>query len=274
SAKITFSNEIDDEAVPPDVDALFRYLERNYIFDIGIPVPSNLVGCCCGTGCSRRRTRNHGSKTTAYTPQGLFKFNTDSKVIECNENCTCPMSCTNHVAQRPRQIPIEIFKTDKRGWGARTSDVLVRGQVLGLYTGCVRREKAHKLFGKRASYIFELDIDEEPGVNPRDAYSVDAFHCGNWTRFIKEFHSCSPNVQEIAVAYDTVDFKNDTPYDLAFVATEKICPGTELTLDYNPAKQGAWERKKYKDKAMSKRLQSKKQPRCLCGAKECRGWMA
>ncbi|KAJ7920940.1 hypothetical protein B0H13DRAFT_1604908, partial [Mycena leptocephala] len=199
--------------------------------------------------------------------QGLFKFNTDSKVIECNENCTCPTNCTNRVAQRPRQIPIDIFKTEKRGWGARTSDVLVRGQVLGLYTGCVsfRREKAHKLFGKRASYIFELDIDEEPGDSPRDAYSVDAFHCGNWTRFIN--HSCSPNVQVIAVAYDTVD--DDTPYVLAFVAIEKICPGTELTLDYSPAKQGAWERKKYKDEA-----RVKKQPRCLCGTKECRGWMA
>ncbi|KAJ7850471.1 hypothetical protein B0H13DRAFT_1644489, partial [Mycena leptocephala] len=67
--------------------------------------------------------------------QGLFKFSTDSKIIECNDNCACPTSCFNRVAQRPRRIPIEIFKTEKRGWGVRTSNALVRGQVLGLYTG-------------------------------------------------------------------------------------------------------------------------------------------
>ncbi|KAJ7664225.1 hypothetical protein B0H14DRAFT_3910033 [Mycena olivaceomarginata] len=37
SAKITFVNEIDDEAVPPDVNGLFTYLERDYIYDVEIP---------------------------------------------------------------------------------------------------------------------------------------------------------------------------------------------------------------------------------------------
>ncbi|KAJ7934065.1 hypothetical protein B0H13DRAFT_1465201, partial [Mycena leptocephala] len=149
--------------------------------------------------------------------QGLFKFGMDSKIIECNENCTCPTSRVNRVAQRPRRIPIEIFKTQKRGWGVRTSNALVRGQVLGLYTD--PRGKANTLSGKRASYLFQLDIDEDPGDNPDVAYSMDAFHCGNWTRFIN--HSCSPNTQIISVAYDTVD-EDNMPYYLAFVATENI----------------------------------------------------
>ncbi|KAJ7862256.1 SET domain-containing protein [Mycena olivaceomarginata] len=276
SAMITFVNEVDNEAVPPEVDVLFTYLERNYIYDIGIPEPGTLVGCRRdgGAGCPRGCFSTHGhQRNIAYTSQGLFKFNTYSKIIECNENCTCPTSCINRVAQRPRRIPIEIFKTESRGWGVRTSVALVRGQVLGLYTGLlIRRQKASKLLGERASYIFQLDIDEDPGDNPDDAYSVDALRCGNWTRFIN--HSCSPNTKIIAVAYDTM-IEENLPYYLAFVATENISPGIELTLDYNPAEQEAWELKKYKEKSRSKKLKNmRQQKRCLCGARDCREWIA
>jgi histone-lysine N-methyltransferase SUV39H len=61
----------------------------------------------------------------------------ENRKPESPQNCTCPTSCINRVAQRPRRIPIEIFKTESRGWGVRTSVALVRGQVLGLYTGYV-----------------------------------------------------------------------------------------------------------------------------------------
>lgn len=81
-------------------------------------------------------------------------FNTESEVIECNkvhatafreyiiqpveQYCECPPACGNRVAQIPRQIPVQIFKTsNNRGWGARVPVDLVKGQVLGLYTGYV-----------------------------------------------------------------------------------------------------------------------------------------
>jgi 3',5'-cyclic AMP phosphodiesterase CpdA len=71
---------------------------------------------------------------------------------------------------------------------------------------CSRREEADKLSGSRASYCFDLDVNEEPDeAPPENAYSVDAYGCGmpynlcvsatetngrmlrtgNWTRFIK-----------------------------------------------------------------------------------------
>ncbi|KAJ7876656.1 hypothetical protein B0H13DRAFT_1893571 [Mycena leptocephala] len=186
---------------------------------------------------------------------------------DSTQNCNCPTNCINRVAQRPRQIPIEIFKTGQRGWGCRTSDVLVRGQVLGLYTSL--REKAHKLIGTRGSYLFELDIDEEPDDSPRDAYSVDSFHCGKTSA--RNQHM--PRSRTVFRQLDPIH-ENNTPYYLAFVATENICPGTELTLDYSPAERSTWEMKKYEEKSRSKRLKNKKQPRCLCGTKECRGWLS
>ncbi|KAJ7809775.1 hypothetical protein B0H14DRAFT_2865335, partial [Mycena olivaceomarginata] len=45
-------------------------------------------------------------------------------------------------------------------------------------------------------------IDEDPNDTPTTAYSIDAFQCGNWTRFIN--HSCSANTRIIAVAHGLV----------------------------------------------------------------------
>ncbi|KAJ7259031.1 hypothetical protein C8J57DRAFT_962764, partial [Mycena rebaudengoi] len=85
---------------------------------------------------------------------------------------------------------------------------------------------------------FDLDINEDPDEEtPENAYSVDAYGCGNWMRFLN--HSCSPNLQIITVVYDTIP-EDNMPY-LALVATENIPAFMELTFDYNPAHQTEWE---------------------------------
>ncbi|KAJ7721111.1 SET domain-containing protein, partial [Mycena metata] len=277
AAGIEFVNEVDDEEVPPGINVLFPYLERGYLLvsDIGVAETNPLVGCRCdamagcddaeASQCSCQAETEGGS---AYTPQGLFKFNTDSEIIECNNYCECPPKCSNRVVQFPRRIPVHIFKTDKRGWGARVPVNLVRGRVIGIYTG--RREEANKLDGSRASYCFDLDINEGPDEEPpENMYSVDAYGC-NWTRFIN--HSCSPNLQIISVVYDTAP-QDNLPY-LAFVATQNIPAFTELTFDYNPAHQTEWELRTYKEKTRAKKSKAKKQTRCLCGTSQCRGWLS
>ncbi|KAJ7216924.1 hypothetical protein C8J57DRAFT_1482982 [Mycena rebaudengoi] len=281
AAGVEFVNEVDDEEVPPGIGILFPYVERSYLFDIGIAEPTALAGCECDgkSGCNNARpgrcpcasalsTLKNGP---AYT-QGLFAFTTESEIVECNSACGCSPQCNNRLAQFPRQLPAQIFKTEKRGWGARLPVDIVRGHVVGLYTGLlIRREEANKLSGSRASYCFDLDINEDPDEEtPEKAYSVDAYGCGNWTRFIN--HSCSPNLQIITVVYDTMP-EDNMPY-LALVATEEIPAFTELTFDYNPAHQTEWELKRYREKMRSKKNKSKKQTRCLCGASICRGWLS
>jgi hypothetical protein len=57
-------------------------------------------------------------------------------VHECGRACRCGPACGNCVAQRARDVPLEIFKTrDGRGWGVRAGEALPAGRVLGLYTG-------------------------------------------------------------------------------------------------------------------------------------------
>lgn len=39
------------------------------------------------------------------------------------------------MAQRPRDVGIEIFETDNCGWGVRCTKDVERGKVIGLFTG-------------------------------------------------------------------------------------------------------------------------------------------
>lgn len=54
-----------------------------------------------------------------------------------NQVCRCGPNCNNRIAQRPRDVPLEIFKTEGKGWGVRASVDVVRGKVLGMYSGFV-----------------------------------------------------------------------------------------------------------------------------------------
>ncbi|KAF9462485.1 hypothetical protein BDZ94DRAFT_1260968 [Collybia nuda] len=284
AASITIANDIDNELLPPLVPN-FEYLESEFRYSSRIPVPDDtelFVSCDCdicssASVCSCQEPselwNRVGRKSYAYTSEGLFAFNvpTGVEVIECNKFCKCNFkTCPNRVAQRPRDIPIEIFKTVYCGWGVRAPIDIQQGKVLGLYTGeLIHRVVADALEGDDRAYIFDLDGQEDPNSETPeglDAYSVDSRKYGNWTRFLN--HSCSPNVQVYLVVYDTIPERN-TPY-IAFVAICDIPPGTELTFDYNPA-AGKTSKKKGKGKGRATIPEGTKP--CMCGTAACRGWI-
>lgn len=114
-----------------------------------------------------------------------------------------------------RKIPIEVFKTRNNGWGARCPVRILRGTVLGFYTGYVestfsfaigewldfnllqesyvsalcpvscerltewtfrKRKRLASLTPDEREYSFDLDIrDDEAGL---EAYSVCAYYEG------------------------------------------------------------------------------------------------
>jgi len=53
----------------------------------------------------------------------LVSFYLDSvdPIYECNINCGCGPVCKNRVVQHGRQIGLEIFRTNNRGWGKSPS---------------------------------------------------------------------------------------------------------------------------------------------------------
>ncbi|TFK88531.1 SET domain-containing protein [Polyporus arcularius HHB13444] len=282
AAPVKFANEINYEEVPPLVEN-FEYLERGYVRAEDVPSNAEVADCLVSCECEDRcidalecgcqgpseLADESGQRIFAYTRKGLFNFELlpGMEAIECNDACSCDVICPNRVAQRPRDVVIEIFRTRKCGWGARCPVALPRGKVLGIYTGrLIRREEADTHQGERKSYIFDLDIREgAEDEDEADKYSVDGYAHGNWTRFVN--HSCEPNLRVYPVVWDTIPELNQ-PY-LAFVATRNIPPRTELTIDYDP--KAAEEVEQSKGKHRQKTPEGARH--CMCGSANCRGWV-
>ncbi|KAG6908280.1 hypothetical protein DXG01_005381 [Tephrocybe rancida] len=229
AARISITNDVDDEEVPP-LPKGFRYIESEYFYSNKVPKLDEsdkgmFVRCeCrpkakCTALCSCQELSElfvEGKKVLAYTPDRLFTFKAPRgvEVIECNSECSCdPQKCPNRVAQQPRDVPIEVFKTPDRGWGVRSPMPIHRGKVLGIYTGLlILREVADALPEHQKSYLF--DVDGREGRNekgPEERYSVDSM---------------------AHVVYDTIPEMN-MPY-IAFVAKKDIPAGTEFLFDYDP----------------------------------------
>ncbi|KAF7316769.1 Lanosterol 14-alpha-demethylase [Mycena chlorophos] len=292
AAGITFANDVDEEELPSSIPPDFEYLEDAYVYsetlsevpqlrDFFDPESQKLLTpqslftfCDCrssehldGSDCVDRACCgcqiDNGDLGYAYT-EGLFNFTYESSevIVECNAFCRCSEQCPNRVAQRPRIIPIEIFKTASCGWGVRSSVDVEKGRVLGVYTGkLIRRCEAEELTGFQKEFCFDLDYQDD-GQDEDGLLSIDASHHGNWTRFIN--HSCDPNLRVQPVVYDTISEQN-AGY-LAFIAGRFIEAGTEFRFDYDP--QAAAEVGK-----STKGSKSKDKQRCHCGAKSCRKYL-
>ena len=87
-----------------------------------------------------------------FRAQGLFRLGMDYVLLkECNivsqvsrvatslsspeQNCSCDETCRTRVAQKPRKIPLQVFKTPSCGWGVRPAARVPRGTLIGLYSG-------------------------------------------------------------------------------------------------------------------------------------------
>ncbi|KAF8525128.1 SET domain-containing protein, partial [Hysterangium stoloniferum] len=267
AAPIFFVNDVNDEEIPMLDPKKFIYLESQYLYNIsdGPPDDGFMQSCECRTCnaslCSCQDDSEildeEETRTFAYSG-GLFTFDTlTNYVIECNKRCQCDRNCPSRVAQRPRAFPIQIFRTERCGWGVRAAVSLPKGSVLGVYTG--DRKVTSELDTGRASYVFNLDFHEDVR-DPSSGYAVDAYSCGNWTRFIN--HSCDPVCSHYPVVWDSVPMMHQPK--MAFVANRDIPAKTELTIDYCP------QARKGKGKARTKVPST---PDCVCGARNCRGFI-
>lgn len=186
-------------------------------------------------------------------------------------------------------MPLEIFKTESRGWGEyrllrlkiialtcfpglRCLVDLKEGQFVDTYRGEVithdeaNAREAATGSGK-ASYLYSLDkFAEEREYTDEQILVVDGQHMGGPTRFIN--HSCDPNCRQFTVSLNHAD---DHIYELAFFALEAIAAGTELTFNYTDNEDDEpvtdQEVRRQADEA------GKDPTRCLCGAETCKRWL-
>ncbi|KAI9740806.1 MAG: hypothetical protein M1835_003111, partial [Candelina submexicana] len=246
--------------------------------------------------------REHGRKQFPYYCTGLKTgclrstyLDSRDAIFECNEFCNCGPECKNRNVQKGRQIPLEIFRTSKRGWGKRSPaccqehysnlihqglrcpEPLRAGQFVDIYKGEIitcreADQRESRVENVKDNYLYTLDkfVGEENSLKATDVYIVDGEYLGGPTRFMN--HSCEPNCRQFTVSYNHGDLR---VYDLAFFTISEIPAGTELTFDYLDKDADDDDDKDSQVKA-SDRKGEKGEVRpteCLCGAKKCRKWL-
>ncbi|XP_067655240.1 histone-lysine N-methyltransferase SETDB1-like isoform X2 [Haliotis asinina] len=83
-------------------------------------------------------------------------------IFECNPRCKCDSRCHNRLAQNGLSLRLQVFKTEKRGWGLRCLDDIPKGGFICIYAGQLLTEGGANEDGKQYGdeYLAELDFIE------------------------------------------------------------------------------------------------------------------
>ncbi|KAK2168665.1 hypothetical protein LSH36_15g13047 [Paralvinella palmiformis] len=137
-----------------------------------------LSGCSCTDGCRDHTKCECIQLTYAATKiiPNLAKDSPDevgyefrrlkepmlSGIYECNSRCKCDHRCLNRVAQNGLQLRLQVFKTEKRGWGLRCLDDIPEGGFICVYAGQLLTEQGANEDGQQYGdeYLAELDYIE------------------------------------------------------------------------------------------------------------------
>nr|XP_017514089.2 histone-lysine N-methyltransferase SETMAR [Manis javanica] len=232
------------------------------------PTQITFPGCIClqtpclpGTCSCLRHEQNYDDKSCLRDTRSEAKY--AKPVFECNALCQCSDHCRNRVVQRGLQFHLQVFKTDKKGWGLRTREFIPKGCFVCEYAGEVlgssevqRRIQLQTVHD--SNYI--IAIREHVFSGQVIETFVDPACIGNLGRFLN--HSCEPNLLMIPVRIDSMVPK------LALFAAKDILPEEELSYDYSGRFLNLI------DSEDTQRLDNG-EPRkpCYCGARSCTAFL-
>ncbi|BBH03039.1 SU(VAR)3-9 homolog 6 [Prunus dulcis] len=151
SIPICAVNTIDDEKPPP-----FVYITNMIYPDWCRPIPPK--GCSCTVACS-----DSDKCSCAVNNGGEIPYNFNGAIVEvkplvyeCGPSCKCPPSCYNRVSQRGIKFPLEIFKTESRGWGVRSLNSIPSGSFICEYIGELLEDKEAEERTGNDEYLFDI----------------------------------------------------------------------------------------------------------------------
>lgn len=172
-------NDVDAETCPPLV---FQWVEEYHLAD-DVPTRDDHFshGCSCpGDECDLNDPNacecldDSEEKRFAYDKDGLIHHPPGTAIIECNNKCGCGKTCPNRVVQRGRRMPLEIFKTQKKGWGniirvawlilgVRTCRPIPKGMFICRYVGEVITEAEAERRGEE--YDRKVPLSRSPALH-------------------------------------------------------------------------------------------------------------
>ncbi|KAI9507899.1 hypothetical protein F5148DRAFT_980721 [Russula earlei] len=285
---ISIINDVDDLDVTPAWE--FYYSNRIWHGD-DVPPPDlpNLRGCDCEGYCDPKSQTCSCLKRQQEYSGHLSGFIYDDKgrlkqrgfpIFECNDLCGCLDGCRNRVVQHGRQYTVNLRKTTNKGWGVFAGrQKIPKGSFIGVYAGELLTENEgeqrgikYNKFGR--TYLFQLDFyhlrPEESGTGGDEGdddwqpkYVIDAYHAGNFTRFLN--HSCDPNCAMNACYVNEANL--DKPL-LALFTRREVQPWEELCFSYT-----GYDSDEEDDGDIHVNNGDAVYAPCLCGAKRCKGYM-
>ncbi|NWS95925.1 SETB2 methyltransferase, partial [Mionectes macconnelli] len=95
--------------------------------------------CAClqltARGCSKT-SPSSGSKTSRGYRYKRLEGPVPSGIYECSVLCRCDkLMCQNRVVQHGIQVRLQVFNTEKKGWGVRCLDDIDKGTFVCTYSG-------------------------------------------------------------------------------------------------------------------------------------------
>ncbi|XP_039695310.1 histone-lysine N-methyltransferase SETDB2-like isoform X2 [Pteropus medius] len=147
SVPISFCNEIDNRKLP-----YFKYRKTMWPRAYYLNSFSNMFtdSCDCSEGCIditkcaclQMTARNaeacplsSDKIAIGYTYKRLQRH-IPTGIYECSLLCKCNRRmCQNRVVQHGPQVRLQVFRTEKKGWGVRCLDDIDRGTFVCIYSG-------------------------------------------------------------------------------------------------------------------------------------------
>eukprot|EP00126_Sphaerothecum_destruens_P001517 Sdes_comp14934_c0_seq1m3634 len=161
---------------------------------------------------------------------------------ECNPTkCPCGKYCTNQSILRNFSQELEIFKTQKKGWGVRAKCFIPAHTFITEYFGEI---VDYKEFLARVREYDASDREHYYFMTLSGQLVIDATKKGGSSRYIN--HSCEPNCE-------TQKWHVNGEFRIGIFSIKDIEAGEEFTFDYKYERYGA-----------------EAQP-CYCESAHCRG---
>uniref|UniRef100_A0A8C2JV69 Euchromatic histone-lysine N-methyltransferase 1a n=1 Tax=Cyprinus carpio TaxID=7962 RepID=A0A8C2JV69_CYPCA len=191
-------NGMDHEPCPSN----FKYVPEN-CFTSQVNIDENITHlqhCSCKDDCaSSSCICGQLSMRCWYDKDGrlLKEFCRDDPpfLFECNHACSCWRTCRNRVIQNGLRVRLQVFRTERMGWGVRALQDIPEG-------------------------TFVCDIQRLYNLS-------QLFFYGNVSRFMN--HLCEPNLFPVRVFTKHQDMRFPR---IALYASKAIQAGDELGFDY------------------------------------------
>ncbi|XP_068454965.1 histone-lysine N-methyltransferase EHMT1a [Clinocottus analis] len=220
---ITCVNGVDSEPSPEN----FKYIPDSCVTS---PVNidrdiTHLQHCSCTDDCSSSGCMcGQLSLRCWYDSEGRLPLDFSQAeppvLFECNHACSCWRTCRNRVVQNGMRARLQLFRTQKMGWGVRAMQDVPQGTFICEYVGEIITDAEAD---KRENDSFLFTLDNKVG----DVHCIDARLFGNIGRFIN--HLCEPNLLAVRVFTMHQDLRFPR---IAFFSSRPIKAGDQIGFDY------------------------------------------